>query len=165
MAFRHGRIHGSSAEDELTRGVHGPTLRVLTSQAVRLLLTLRGFGASPRATGSSKVLSQVAETLLQPASQEPTASLGGKSQAGVDPLDLLAQLPRRTDEAAGAIGSYADDLAIPGAIFERYRRRTLPLGCRKRASHELILPYLTHPPMLGHSRASVGAFCRSQLTK
>lgn len=53
------------------------------------------------------------------ASQEPTPTAGGAGQPGADPLDLLAQLYGRTDDAAGAIGQYADDLAIRGAACER----------------------------------------------
>ncbi|SDX11909.1 Protein of unknown function [Variovorax sp. YR634] len=53
------------------------------------------------------------------ASQDPAATARGKGQPGADPLDLLAQLYGRTDEAAGAIGNYADDLAIRGASCER----------------------------------------------
>lgn len=53
------------------------------------------------------------------ASQDPAAPSGGQGQPGADPLDLLAQLYGRADEAAGAIGQYADDLAIRGAACER----------------------------------------------
>ncbi|MDQ0082958.1 putative iron-regulated membrane protein [Variovorax boronicumulans] len=53
------------------------------------------------------------------AGQDPSPATGGKGQPGADPLDLLAQLYGRTDEAAGAIGGYADDLAIRGASCER----------------------------------------------
>jgi hypothetical protein len=53
------------------------------------------------------------------ASQGAAAAAGGASQPSADPLDLLAQLYGRTDDAAGAIGQYADQLAISGAACER----------------------------------------------
>lgn len=53
------------------------------------------------------------------ASQDPASATGGARQPGSDPLDLLAQLYGRTDDAAGAISKYADNLAIRGAACER----------------------------------------------
>lgn len=52
------------------------------------------------------------------ASQDPGAAAGGARVAGADPLDLLADLYSRSDEAAGAIAGYADELRIRGLAAE-----------------------------------------------
>ena len=60
------------------------------------------------------------------ASQEPSPATGGESVAGADPLDLLAELYSRSDEAAGRIAEYADELRIRGLAAERIADRLQP---------------------------------------
>lgn len=57
---------------------------------------------------------------LVAASRHPAASSGGSpADSGTDPLDLLAGLFGRTDEAAGELARYADAAHIAGLACER----------------------------------------------
>lgn len=53
------------------------------------------------------------------AAQTTGIATAGPGQPGTDPLDLLAELYSRSDEAAGTIAQYADQLRIAGASAER----------------------------------------------
>lgn len=56
---------------------------------------------------------------VRSASQNPDAAGRGSHHQSADPLDMLTELYGRSDLAAGAIASYADQLAIAGATCER----------------------------------------------
>ena len=60
------------------------------------------------------------------AGQDPVPAFGSPRVSGPDPLDLLADLYSRSDEAAGAIAAYADELRIRGATCERIADRLQP---------------------------------------
>lgn len=53
------------------------------------------------------------------AGQNPAPIGAGQSQPGGDPLDVLVDVLRRTDDAAGQFGTYADQLKIAGVACER----------------------------------------------
>ncbi|WP_431276292.1 DUF2514 family protein [Variovorax ureilyticus] len=58
-------------------------------------------------------------TSVHRAGQDPAPAAGSAGVASADPLDLLADLYSRSDEAAGAIAQYADELRIRGLAAER----------------------------------------------
>jgi hypothetical protein len=53
------------------------------------------------------------------ASKNPGASIGGKGKPDTDPLDVLAVVLSRSDDAAGRLSEYADRLRIAGIACER----------------------------------------------
>ncbi|MCO5412832.1 DUF2514 family protein [Ralstonia mojiangensis] len=53
------------------------------------------------------------------AAGNPTVAGASPSQPGGDPLDVLVDVLRRTDGAAGELGEYADNLKTAGLACER----------------------------------------------
>jgi hypothetical protein len=75
--------------------------------------------ASAAADSMRKQLDTYVATHRGPAPSHPAIGSVSKSQPGADPLDLLSELYSRSDEAAGAIAQYADDLRRVGEQCDR----------------------------------------------
>ncbi|MGC5885747.1 DUF2514 family protein [Ralstonia pseudosolanacearum] len=69
---------------------------------------------------SGRLRQRVAELVATSrAAGNSTAASTGQGQPGGDPLDVLVDVLRRTDGAAGELGEYADGLKIAGLACER----------------------------------------------
>lgn len=69
---------------------------------------------------SDRLRKRVAELIAASrAASNPAAFGASASQPGGDPLDVLVDVFRRTDGAAGELGEYADRLRIAGLACER----------------------------------------------
>lgn len=75
--------------------------------------------ASAAASSLRKQLATYVAAHRGGAPRDPAPGSVSKSQPGADPLDLLSELYSRSDEAAGDIAKYADQLRRAGGQCER----------------------------------------------
>ncbi|WP_316855673.1 DUF2514 family protein [Ralstonia mannitolilytica] len=103
------------AEEQRRIAEHKGIADAATKERDRAVADARAANAA-----ADKLRARVAQLVAASRAASHTAAAGsGPGQPGGDPLDVLVDVLRRTDGAAGELGEYADRLKVAGLACER----------------------------------------------
>ena len=91
------------------------TQKEIAENAIRERDAARDDAVAAGAAGE-RLRAQIRNLTLSLASRDPGAT--GRSETANATIDLLADVQRRSDEAADAIARYADEAAVAGRVCE-----------------------------------------------